>query len=139
MALAPLAPPPGAAASASAAHAARALSHLACSTSSPSASLFRPRGAPPAHLYAARRRQHSAALCAAGGGNAGGTAAGRELLAIRGVGPVNATLLAAHDIRSVARLQQMFHLVFNKDASELERFLTVRPLSDSQQLESRAR
>lgn len=49
-----------------------------------------------------------------------------ELQNVRGVGPVNATLLKAKNISTVQQLQQMYHDNFKADQHQMEQFLYVR-------------
>lgn len=50
----------------------------------------------------------------------------RDLLRLRGVGPVNANLLLAKQIISVEMLQEIYHTTCNRDKQELQRYLSVR-------------
>lgn len=52
-----------------------------------------------------------------------------DLLVLRGVGPVNAALLAGHQITSIERLQELYCSTMGRDKQELLRFLSVRLLA----------
>jgi deoxyadenosine/deoxycytidine kinase len=53
----------------------------------------------------------------------GGTAPHKSLLDIKGVGPVNASLLVANRIMSVNHLQEIYHQLCKQDAKEFQEFL----------------
>ena len=57
------------------------------------------------------------------GGNQGGSAPHKSLLDIKGVGPVNASLLVANRIMSVNHLQEIYHQLCKQDAKEFQEFL----------------
>ena len=48
-----------------------------------------------------------------------------DLTVLKGIGPVNAGLLAVRQITTIERLQEMYHTMFRKEKEELTRFLLV--------------
>jgi deoxyadenosine/deoxycytidine kinase len=57
------------------------------------------------------------------GGDGGGDSSHQSLLDIKGVGPVNASLLVSQRILSVNHLQEIYHQLCKQDAKEFQEFL----------------
>lgn len=94
---------------------ARGLSYIACSVPKPQFE----------QMMTATQNDHANTTQSVRRVSCSATSSARGLLALRGVGPVNARLLLAQQIESVDMLKEIYQTTCRTDKQELQRYLMV--------------